>query len=234
MSWGYTGRIEYSTLSAFNSATKATMSWWELQDPADVFPNWVNHFGGVFGAYQEAGDETDLNVVVNGVTGRTGNGGLTYAGTWVQYALVFDGTLATAADRLKLYKGAVLVPWNSSPAFPTGLGTLSDNLTFGSNAGGSSGTALKKWAEAGLWNGVALDATNLGYLAAGYKPSLLTPAADHYISFANSGNANADVGGLTTSTNGATYYATHPTMEPGAPGGGGGGGSTRNRVMVVL
>lgn len=228
MSWGTSsGTIQYGTVASTNGASQFTLSYWDRWAGTDISqPNWEIQLDGPLSLVQHTGDESRLYAVVNTVNGVPPANTLP-ADAWNHVCLVFDGSQATAQDRLKYYVNGVAITLDPV-TFPTTLAAT----TAAFKLKGGLGEA-RLYAEVGMWAGTALSAAVVSQLAAGYKPSLVTPVANHYLSLSSSANANAELGGLTTSSNAGTYNAAHPTMQSGSPGGGG-GGTNRNRVMVVL
>jgi hypothetical protein len=123
----------YANVSELNGASKFTIeSWTKFTNGAD----WASVYGKSASSTNRIGMQTLANGSVYVLLGNGANTyGYTAAGTittgqWYHVAVVFDGTQATNANRLKLYINGVQKALAFSGTIPATTGTNTSNLSF--------------------------------------------------------------------------------------------------------
>jgi hypothetical protein len=153
-----------------------------------------------------------------------GNGVLASAGTWYALWIVYDGSLGTAQDRIKMWaNGSAVTNDTVNGDYPATIGTCDQALIFGSDTGALSAQAWGGTLAAfAMFPGVAItDSTLISDHAAltGPLPDLSSASAyvadlDYYAEL--SSTLDFGTGGLTATVTGSPSTATHPYTVSGA------------------
>lgn len=224
--------IDYAHRSAFDAATKFTLSMW-VKYSVDGRLNgyWGPMQYASFNGWtlnQDSNDATNLKWVTNAgdggdMEGKTGAGNIGTA--WTHLYLVYDGTLS-AGSRLAGWKNGSAITFATNSADPNlGTNTASFQIKAGSNNG------YKAIAEVAMWAGEAItDSGVISALAAGGNPLSVRPTGlDVYIPLKTDAiDTVASEAGTVGS--GITQNADHPTVDD-PPGSGPGDGAA---IIMVL
>lgn len=203
------GKIEYPTQSAFNGATRLSVSLWVKTISAtsyeffvhqrdDVDPKYGFSVGTDFG-----GTQMTLRVAPSNYSAANVAGQLTTA--WQHFLWVYDGTLAQA-ERGRLYRQGVDQTITNALLDASSIGATTVPLTLTGN-----GYMI---AEVGLWVGTAITSSSaIANLAAGYAPPDCGQAGlSYYWSLATTTTESVAGLGTGTASGTVTLAGDHPTM----------------------
>lgn len=188
--------ISFSHPSAFDGLTKLTAAMWI--DPTasafyDVLLACIGDFGtGAgnntgFGIQHSGSDETSLFLVARNLSSsQKVKSGVLTSGIYQPIWIVYDGTQATATNRLRAWvSGSEITSWDTdSNDFPTSLGTNDQLLTLGYDV--ESGPTLfshGKIADVGLLFGRAITDGTIASHAAGMSIGNYVQSGDLWCSF---------------------------------------------------
>lgn len=178
---GATENVACGDDPAVDGASKLTIALFVKRDTS-----WDTTFEAIYGKFNWVGGNDTIQIAKAGVTGglrvyiQTGNSVTTpvssfSADTWECIGVVYDGTQATASDRVKIYNsGGEITGGTVVGTFPTTLPTNTDQWEIGSYNLGSSKFGPGNIDEVVTWIGVAASAAQIAsYCAKTADPSAL-------------------------------------------------------------
>lgn len=233
-------KITWPHLSAFDGASKLSVSLWYDPTSTDALGGIVSQIGGNitgeggrsgFAIYHSGTDPLDVNIRARNDTttpSAVSTGDDMSASGWMHLLMVYDGTQATNANRVRFYVNGTEITLTHTDTHSTTLGTNDRPLKIGEAEDGYGANVMAKIAELAIWAGVAItDAGEISDLASGVTADAAVPTGLTFYAPLES-DANDTVVPATGTVTGATL-TDHPTMS-----GGGGGSTFIPQVIMVL
>jgi len=225
--------INWAHISSLNGVTKLTIAFWINSTSSTFYDMILSCIGAAtsgagnttgFGVQHPASDATALYLAFrNGSSTpeKVTNGGVLSTGTWTAVWVVYDGTQASATDRVRLWiSGTEITSWASNTAdFPTSLGTNDQRFCLGYDEESGSPTLFSHglYADVGLLFGRAVTDGTIASHASGMSIGNYVTTGDFWASFRT--NQNDENGSRTGTLVDAPVLSTGPSLT--FPGGGG-------------
>lgn len=222
-----TSVITYGDRTAFDGAAQLTISYWVYPAATasltstsyQVYLGRINKTGSNYYNGWSCGTGYGYPRMVGGAfaNAQAYSYGYDYgfnvltAGAWNHVLVVYDGTQATVANRVKVYVNRSAVAINVGTAIPATLGTVATTTDLFLR----NDSDTVKLAEVGIWIGVVIGETaiinQLGAASNAVPPNEVGIAGlAHYLPLL--ADANDSVAGITATVTGAVLDAAHPPV----------------------
>jgi hypothetical protein len=215
---GTTDRIDIANSFdwAAQAQTWAAWTWWDNIDATSEYlfadNNGANDTATML-FFRLGGDSSIQHTIVTSgtsqVTRTTVGGGAVTSGSWIHFALTWNGAVGAAATDTVIYKNGAVLGVDAVSVNGTGTPTA---LTGINSLGGRSFDDLRnldgRLAEVGRWNRV-LSAAEVAALAKGYVPKCFLPGLKFYMPLVRS-VYNVCSGGAVTLD--GTSVIAHPPL----------------------
>lgn len=177
-------QIAYGDVTVFDNQSKITLNMWMRPDGSSNFDGWLHHHASNVGVQLlHRGNET-ANLFIafrNGIDSTWENASVFTVGAWHNLHIIFDGTIATEADRVKAWvNGSEVALLKGGGTAPTQIGNPASQFRLGYNDFSHWDGGL---AEVAIWLGVAItDLGTIRQLAGCWSaPSAHATGLRHYL-----------------------------------------------------